>query len=196
VHSARRQLELADVHATISKLPGHDDQQQAATLYQRIRAHDQRLHTVAAQAAGLVCGWTGYPCELLGSFALGLNVDTSDLDLGVAVHPHALARIAGCLDGPARFKGERRSTPTSTRLVFGATVANTSIDIVLLPPGDYQTLLTALARCRQQMPHHDKVRHVWHKHLLRQASHRHAYEVFKLGPYRQYCPEFTWTPVL
>jgi len=46
------------------------------------------------------------------------------------------------------------------------------------------------------MPHPDKVRHVWHKHLLRQAGHREAYEVFKLGPYQRYCPEFTWTPVL
>jgi hypothetical protein len=196
VQSAKGQLELADVHATITRLLGHDDQQQAAAHYQRIRAHDQRLHTVAAQGAGLVSGWTGYPSALLGSFSLGLNVDTSDLDLGVAVHPHALGRVAGCLDGPARFKGERRSTPHSTRLVFGASVAGVSIDIVLLPPADYHTLLTALARCRQQMPHHDKIRHVWHKHLLRQAGHRHAYEVFKLGPYRRYCPEFTWTPVL
>jgi len=196
VQSARGQLELTDIHTTISKLPGHDDQQQAAAHHQRIRAHDRRLHAVAAQAATLVRAWTGYPAELLGSFSLGLNVDTSDLDLGLGVHPHALARVAGCLDGPTRFKAERRSTPTSTRLVFGATVDNTSIDIVLLPPADYQTLLAALARCRQQMPHYEKVRHVWHKHLLRQAGHHHAYEVFKLGPYRRYCPEFTWTPVL
>jgi hypothetical protein len=196
VQSTRGQLELADIHATITQLPDHDNDQQAAAHYQRIRAHDQRLHGVAAHAAGLVRGWTGYPSELLGSFSLGLNVDTSDLDLGLAVHAHALARVGGCLDGPARFKGERRSTPTSTRLVFGATVAGVSIDLVLLPPADYQTLLTALARCRDQMPHADKVRHVWHKHLLRQAGHRHAYEVFKLGPYRRYCPEFTWTPVL
>jgi hypothetical protein len=196
VQSARGRLELADVHATITQLPDHDNDQQAAALYQRIRAHDQRLHAVAAQAAALVRGWTGYPSALLGSFSLGLNVDTSDLDLGLAVHPHALASVAGCLDGPARFKGERRSTPTSTRLVFGASVDGVSIDIVLLPPADHQILLTALARCRQQMPHPDKFRHVWHKHLLRQAGHRQAYEVFKLGPYLRYCPEFTWTPVL
>jgi hypothetical protein len=189
------QPELADVHATIATLPGHDDQHQAAAHYRRIRAHDRRLHAVATQAAGLVGDWTGYPCALLGSFSLALNVGTSDLDLGLAIHPHALARVAGCLDGPTRFKGERRSTPTSTRLVFGTTVAGVSIDIVLLPPDDHHTLLAALARCRQQMLLADKVRHVWHKHLLRQAGHRNAYEVFKLGPYRTYCPEFTWSPV-
>jgi hypothetical protein len=44
------------LRATITQLPGHDDQQQAATLYQRIRAHDQRLHSIAehTQAAALV----------------------------------------------------------------------------------------------------------------------------------------------
>lgn len=70
-----------------------------------------------------------------------------------------------------------------------------SVDIVLLPPADHTTLVAALARCRGQMPRHDKVRHVWHKHLLRHAGQRDAYEVFKLGPYRRYCPEFAWTPV-
>jgi hypothetical protein len=188
----------ADVRAAITRLPGHDDDQQAAALYRRIRAHDQRLHTVSGQAAALVCRWTGQMPELLGSFALGLNVDTSDLDLGLAVHPFGLRRVAGCLEdqGRAWFKAERRSTPRTTRLVFGAVVAGVSIDIVLLPPADHQALLAALARCRQQMPHPDKVRHVWHKHLLRHAGQRTAYEVFKLGPYRRWCPEFTWTPVL
>ena len=134
-------------------------------------------------------------CETAPTLAL---VNKSTLDLGLPIHPHALGRVAGCLDAErsVRFNGERRSTPTSPRLVFGATVEGVSIDVVLLPPADYQTLLTALARCRQQMPRPDKVRHVWHKHLLRSAGHRRAYEVFKLGPYRRYCPEFAWTPVI
>ncbi len=70
-----------------AQLPGHDNQQQAAVHHQRIRAHDQRLHAIATKAAALVRGWTGYHSEPLGSFSPGLNVDTSDLDLGLAFHP-------------------------------------------------------------------------------------------------------------
>jgi hypothetical protein len=55
----------------------------ALEFYQAMRAHDGRLHQVRAQAAGRIEQWTGRVPRDVGSFGTRLNLETSDLDLGI-----------------------------------------------------------------------------------------------------------------
>lgn len=185
-----------NIHQTIRRLPGHDDNHAAARLYQQIRTHDQHLSATAERAMALVAGWTSHQPTLVGSLPLRLNLSTGDFDIDLGVQPDQLPDVLAALDRHADFVAERRSTPTTTRHVFAITVDGVSVDIAVLPPDDLTVLLGGLARCHAGMTEPDRMRHVWHKHLLHDAGHRDAYAEYKLGPYRTYCPEFTWTPIL
>ncbi len=55
----------------------------AEAFYTSMRAHDERLHTVRAQASALIEQWTGHQPRDVGSFGTRLNLETSDLDLGI-----------------------------------------------------------------------------------------------------------------
>ena len=55
----------------------------AVEFYAEMRAHDDRLYRVRADASGLVEHWTGRAPRDVGSFGTTLNLETSDLDRGI-----------------------------------------------------------------------------------------------------------------
>ena len=80
---------------------------QAFAFYQAMRDHDDRLREVRAQASAMIEGWTGRVPRDVGSFGTGLNLETSDLDLGIGYpvedRDHLMTTLAGC----TQFLGER-----------------------------------------------------------------------------------------
>src|SRR3712207_649710 len=55
----------------------------AEAFWRARRAQDEELVAVRAKAANLIRGWTGCQSRDVGSFGLRLNLETSDLDLGI-----------------------------------------------------------------------------------------------------------------
>jgi hypothetical protein len=55
----------------------------AEAFWRARRAQDDELVAVRAKAADLVGEWTGQQSRDVGSFGLRLNLETSDLDLGI-----------------------------------------------------------------------------------------------------------------
>ena len=45
------------------------------------------------------------------------------------------------------------------------------------------------------MGHAERVEHVFEKHRLKNAGDKDGYSKFKLAPYIEYCPGFSWLPL-
>lgn len=55
----------------------------AKAFYRELREQDDALLAVRAKAASLIREWTGRNSRGVGSFGLRLNLESSDLDLGI-----------------------------------------------------------------------------------------------------------------
>ena len=164
-------------------------------FYQAMRAHDDRLHRVREQASGRIQRWTGRVPRDVGSFGTRLNLETSDLDLGIGYPVDGRAGLMATLAGHAEFLGERYTRFSTTRLVFAFTVDGVQIDLSTLTEEDFAVACRMLDQIDQTMTFEERVCHTWVKHLLRAQGRLEDYAAWKLVTYRRFCPEFNWVPI-
>ena len=168
---------------------------QALSFYRAMRQHDDRLHKVRAQASGMIEDWTRRVPRDVGSFGTRLNLETSDLDLGIGYpvedRDHLMTTLADC----TQFLGERYTRFSTTRLVFVFTVDGVQIDLSALTEDDFTVACRMLDQIDQTMTTDERVCHTWVKHLLRAQGRLDDYAAWKLVTYRRFCPEFNWVPI-
>jgi hypothetical protein len=168
----------------------------AAALYASLRRHDDRLLAVREAVAGEIQAWTGQAPRDVGSFGLRLNLATSDLDLGIGYPPTERERIMRVLGRHGVFKGERKTSFTTTRLVFLLVREGLEIDLSVLTEEDFKVACRMLDEIDQTVTQPERIAHTWVKYLLRRAGRLEDYAAWKLVTYRRFCPEFNWVPIL
>jgi hypothetical protein len=167
----------------------------ALKFYETMRGHDDRLSRVRQKASGMIQGWTGRVPRDVGSFGTRLNLETSDLDLGVGFPVDDRAALMGTLAPHARFLGERYTRFSTTRLVFAFTVDGVEIDLSTLTEEDFAVACRMLDQIEEAMTFEERVCHTWIKRLLRAQGRLAEYAAWKLVTYRRFCPEFNWVPI-
>ncbi len=179
---------------------GHNDfpaaeYERAREFYEAMRAHDDRLYRVREKASGLIRQWTGQMPRDVGSFGTRLNLETSDLDLGIGYPVEDRGGLMATLAAHAGFLGERYTRFSTTRLVFAFTVDSVQIDLSALTEEDFTVACRMLDQIDQTMTFQERVCHTWVKHLLRAQGRLEEYAAWKLVTYRRFCPEFNWVPI-
>lgn len=178
----------------------------AEMFYRERRQHDEVLLPVRAKAMSLIREWTGREPQDVGSFGLRLNLENSDLDLGIGYSVEQRDTLITALAAHASFKGERvtrfpaaeRSdggSGTTTRLVFAFTVDGVDIDLSVLTEEDFAVACRMLNDIEANMTEHERIAHTWVKYLLRSAGRMDEYAEWKLVTYARFCPEFNWVPI-
>jgi hypothetical protein len=169
--------------------------ERAITLYEGMRRHDDRLRLVRAYASGMIEAWTGRAPRDVGSFGTGLNLETSDLDLGIGYPVDSRDQLVTTLAGRTEFLGERYTRFSTTRLVFAFTIDGMQIDLSALTEDDFTVACQMLDQIDQTMTFEERVCHTWVKYLLRAQGRLDEYAAWKLVTYRRFCPEFNWVPI-
>lgn len=167
----------------------------ALEFYGTMREHDERLSQVRRKASGMVREWTGRMPRDVGSFGTRLNLETSDLDLGIGFPVDGRAALMDTLAPHARFLGERYTRFSTTRLVFALTVDGVQIDLSALTEEDFAVACRMLDQIEEAMTFTERVCHTWIKHLLHVRGSLEEYAAWKLVTYRRFCPEFNWVPI-
>lgn len=169
--------------------------ERAKSFYATMRAHDARLTRIRAEASALIEQWTGHHPRDVGSFGTRLNLETSDLDLGIGYPVDRRDALMAALGRHARFLGERYTRFSTTRLVFSFTINQVEIDLSALTVEDFVIACRMLDQIESSMGYQDRVCHTWVKHLLRTLGRVDDYAAWKLVTYRRFCPEFNWVPI-
>jgi hypothetical protein len=167
----------------------------ALDFYEAMRAHDERLYRVREKASGFISRWTGRAPRDVGSFGTTLNLETSDLDLGIGYPVDRRGDLVASLAEHAEFLGERHTRFSTTRLVYSFTVDGVQIDLSALTEEDFTVACRMLDQIGQTMTDEERVCHTWVKHLLGQKGRLEEYAAWKLVTYRRFCPEFNWVPI-
>ncbi|MDX3224557.1 hypothetical protein [Streptomyces sp. ME19-01-6] len=174
-----------------------DEFARATEFYEAMRTHDDRLLKARAEASGLIEQWTGRVPRDVGSFGTRLNLETSDLDLGIGFPVEQRDELMQVLmgEGRATFLGERKTSFSTTRLVFSFEVAGIEIDLSALTELDFAVACRMLDQIADEMTQPERIAHTWVKHLLRASGRLEEYAAWKLVTYARYCPEFNWVPI-
>ncbi len=167
----------------------------AVEFYEAMRVHDDRLYHIREKASGFIEQWTGRVPRDVGSFGTRLNLETSDLDLGIGCPVERRAGLMAALAGHADFTGERYTRFSTTRLVFSFAVDGVQIDLSALTEEDFAVACRMLDQIGQAMTREERVCHTWVKHQLRDQGRLEEYAAWKLVTYRRFCPEFNWVPI-
>lgn len=171
--------------------------ERATEFYAAMRTHDEHLLKVRAEAAERIEQWTGRVPRDVGSFGTRLNLETSDLDLGIGFPVEQRNELIHVLvgQGRAKFLGERNTSFSTTRLVFSFTVDGTEIDLSALTEEDFAVACRMLDQIDAEMTRPERIAHTWVKYLLRKEGRMEEYAAWKLVTYARYCPEFNWVPI-
>lgn len=175
-------------------------------FYRERREQDDALLAVRAKAASLIREWTGRDSRDVGSFGLRLNLESSDLDLGIGCPVQQRDALGAALVVHSSFKGERVTrfpaaeragggSATTTRLVFAFSVDGVDVDLSALTEEDFVVACRMLDDIEANMTEQERIAHTWVKHLLRSAGRMMEYAEWKLVTYARFCPEFTWVPI-
>ncbi|MFF4187151.1 hypothetical protein ACFYZ9_28555 [Streptomyces sp. NPDC001691] len=167
----------------------------ARTFYEEMRVHDDRLEQVRADAAAMISEWTGHKPRDVGSFGTRLNLETSDLDLGIGYPVEDRDRLRAALAPHTTFLGERKTRYSTSRLVFSFTVDGIEIDLSALTIDDFAVACRMLDQIDVTMTPDERIAHTWVKHLLRSSGRTEEYATWKLTTYARFCPEFNWVPI-
>lgn len=167
----------------------------ARAFYEQMRLHDERLEQVRAEAAALISEWTGHKPRDVGSFGTRLNLETSDLDLGIGYPVEDRDRLRKDLKPHTAFLGERKTRFSTSRLVFSFTLEGIEIDLSALTIEDYAVACRMLDQIDTTMTLEERIAHTWVKHLLRNSGRIEEYATWKLTTYARFCPEFNWVPI-
>jgi hypothetical protein len=168
----------------------------AEAFYSSMRVHDSCLHDVRAKASALIEQWTGRTPRDVGSFGTRLNLETSDLDLGIGFPVEQRAKLMRALADRTRFLGERKTSFSTTRLVFSFALEDVEIDLSALTEEDFTVACRMLDQIDQTMTGEERICHTWVKHLLGASDQLEEYAAWKLVTYARFCPEFNWVPIL
>ncbi len=168
---------------------------QAEQFWTSRRNHDGPLLAAFTEASQLIREWTGRTPRDVGSFGTRLNLETSDLDLGIGYPVAERAHLRGALSEHTTFKGERYTRLDTTRLVFAFTTHGIDIDVSALTEEDFTIAGRMLDQIKTGMTRDERITHTWIKHQLRQAGRHEDYAAWKLVVYARYCPEFNWVPI-
>jgi hypothetical protein len=169
--------------------------ERAERFYASMRVHDERLARVRAEASARIEEWIGHTPRDVGSFGTRLNLETSDLDLGIGYPVEQREVLMKALEGRARFLGERATSFSTTRLVFAFHVQGVEIDLSALTVEDFRVACRMLDQIEESMSREERVCHTWVKHLLRASGRLEEYAAWKLVTYGRFCPEFNWVPI-
>ncbi|MGB6161731.1 MAG: hypothetical protein WCF33_09985 [Pseudonocardiaceae bacterium] len=101
------------------------------------RTRDDELLVVRAKAADLIHDWTGRQPRDVGAFRLRLNLETSDLDLGIGYPVDQRDTLITVLCPHTVFKGERKTRFSTTRLVFAFTIKGLEVNLSALTNEDF-----------------------------------------------------------
>lgn len=168
----------------------------ATEFWMARRAEDERLFATRAKAADLIRGWTGRESQDVGSFGLRLNLETSDLDLGIGFPADQRDALTASMAPHASCKGARATRFSTTRLVFAFEVDGVEVDLSALTEEDFVVACRMIDEIAATMTEDERIAHTWVKHLLRSSGRTAAYAEWKLVTYARYCPEFNWVPIL
>ncbi|MFI5986960.1 hypothetical protein ACIBEA_39620 [Streptomyces sp. NPDC051555] len=169
--------------------------ERAGAFYEQMRVHDDRLEQIRTDAADLITEWTGHKPRDVGSFGTKLNLETSDLDLGIGYPVEDREVLHKALKPHTRFLGERKTRFSTSRLVFAFSVNGIDIDLSALTVEDFAVSCRMLDQIDVTMTHDERIAHTWVKHLLRTSGQTQAYAAWKLVTYARFCPEFNWVPI-
>lgn len=167
----------------------------ARAFYEQMRVHDNRLEQVRAAAAAMISEWTGHKPRDVGSFGTRLNLETSDLDLGIGYPAEDRARLRAALAPHTTFLGERKTRYSTSRLVFSFKLDGIEIDLSALTVEDFAVACRMLDQIDVTMTLDERIAHTWVKHLLRSSGRTEEYATWKLTTYARFCPEFNWVPI-
>ncbi|WP_234322710.1 hypothetical protein [Streptomyces sp. NRRL S-350] len=167
----------------------------AEAFYAAMRAHDTRLLALREQAAGLIRQWTGREPRDVGSLGTRLNLETSDLDLGIGYPVADRDHLMQALADRTTFLGERKTSFSTTRLVFSFILEGVEVDLSALTEEDFAVACRMLDQIAETMTEEERVCHLWVKHLLREQGRLDDYAKWKLVTYARFCPEFNWVPI-
>lgn len=167
----------------------------ARAFYEQMRVHDDRLEQVRADAAAMISEWTGRTPRDVGSFGTRLNLETSDLDLGIGYPVEDRDRLREALAPHTTSLGERKTRFSTSRLVFSFTLEGIEIDLSALTIQDFAVACRMLDQIDQTMTLEERIAHTWVKHLLRSSGRVEEYAAWKLTTYARFCPEFNWVPI-
>lgn len=159
------------------------------------RRHDDYLLSLRSHAADLIREWTGRQSRDVGSLGLRLNLETSDLDLGIGYPADQRDELVAALTPHASFKGERKTRFSTTRLVFAFTVEAIDVDLSALTEEDFVVSCRMLDEIEATMTEPEQIAHTWVKYLLRTSGRMQDYATWKLVTYARFCPEFNWVPI-
>ncbi|KOU80347.1 hypothetical protein ADK61_09210 [Streptomyces sp. XY66] len=169
--------------------------ERARAFYEQMRADDDRLEHVRADAAALISEWTGHKPRDVGSFGTRLNLETSDLDLGIGYPVEDRDRLREVLQPHTTFLGERKTRFSTSRLVFSFRLDGIEIDLSALTVEDFAVACRMLDQIDTTMTLDERIAHTWVKHLLRSSGRGEEYATWKLTTYARFCPEFNWVPI-
>lgn len=169
--------------------------ERARAFYDQMRTHDEHLEQVRANASALITEWTGHKPRDVGSFGTRLNLETSDLDLGIGYPVKDRGRLQQALASHTTFLGERQTSFSTSRLVFSFTLEGIEIDLSALTVDDFAVACRMLDQIDATMTGEERIAHTWVKHLLRSSGRLEQYAAWKLTTYARFCPEFNWVPI-
>jgi hypothetical protein len=167
----------------------------ATAFWRARRVHDERLLGTRTRASELIQGWTGRTPRDVGSFGLRVNMEAGDLDLGIGCPVGERSELRRALAPHARFKGERKTSFSTSRLVFVFEVDGVEVDLSALTEEDFAVACRMLDDIESSMTDDERIAHTWVKHLLRRAGRMQEYAAWKLVAYARFCPEFDWVPI-
>ena len=124
-----------------------------------------------------------------------LNLETSDLDLGIGYPVARRDELIAALEPVAVFKGERKTRYSTSRLVFMFEVEGVEVDVSALTEEDFAVACRMLDEISSTMTDPERIAHTWVKYLLRSAGRMTDYATWKLVTYARFCPEFNWVPI-
>ncbi|WP_066374670.1 hypothetical protein [Herbidospora mongoliensis] len=172
-----------------------DEFARAKAFWLERRAADAELLRVRAKASTLVESWTGCVPRDVGSLGIQLNLESSDLDLGIGYPVAGRDGLMAALAPHVVFKDERRTRFDTTRLVFAFTLDGIEIDLSALTEEDFAVACRMLNQIDSEMTEAERIAHTWVKYQLRRAGRAEDYASWKLVTYARFCPEFKWVPI-
>lgn len=171
-------------------------------FYHQIRAKDKEIAPIEGKAIHQLRSVTGLDPINIGSLGLGLNISSSDIDLGIgapAMDDFADLCQALLLSGfeykqtrDTRYISDQHITQ---RFVFSQQLDSLEVDVSLYHKQDLTLLADGGFECRRSMTTRDKAEHTWGKYKLKQRQMINEYALYKLEPYIVYKPGFRWLAI-
>lgn len=186
--------ELSEKSWVTARDLSREEYARALELYVSLRGYDRTLLRVREAVSGSIEARIARTPRDIGSFGLGLNLATSDIDLGVGCTRQEWDRAIEILRPCGEFLGEQKTRFSTTRLGFALQRQGVRVDLSVLREHDFDVACRMIDCIDVQMTEEERVVHTWVKHLLIEAERLERYAEWKMLPYRRFCPEFKDVP--